>query len=862
MALTTAQQKIQQELTRQGLVQKGDTLQFNADGSAIIRSQPKQYYNLVDGRQVPQQYSPKLIRVDSEGKIVSVIEQNIYLQNANRKGTNKTYLPYTSRETYYQNGQLKRQREFASVGRKSGIGERVKLKEDRMFKEGQIQQEKKYEFEEGKKVSQEVRAYEEGRAYKQTYEPAAESQRTPRQAPPELTKQEQIAYLEVGKQYASPLLKEKISKAQSSLVEDIGKSFRSSEKVRLGGKQWEVDLNVDYREPEWKEYNLKYGGYPIPSKEAAEFSKLPLDVRKQKVTERLIKDLQPPKMEFMVKPQFKEKTTFVSQREIKVLNEDVISKSLRLDLTPMQAYKEFGVDIYPSDPYVTRLQKTAYNVALIRGVTFGQDVELFKKHPIIGTLAIVASATIGGKAVRAGGKTLSSLTGLSPKVSTGILSSGVLAGFLGIKEYKEPGSVLSLPGMISTGPQVAKIVLLQKTVGKASGVIRQFMPELKFYFAPGYKPGLKPAGRTKLITETLADYGFKSQSKTRIPTGDIFAKSTTAIETGRARTYGVRTSATNIAGDFTKQSKMQTITVNYDKLLGSITDYSKASAVTTAKPGVKPTPKPKPKIELEFDEKGNLKKVSKITFRYKTKEPEPGKPSGGQKQQTVQQQIVRTMQKQVVFQSSKTQQATKQLGLTTQTTKQKNKQASLSSALSKTWVLSVPAQTSKIDQALSQAARQKIFQIPKQTARAAQAQKPAQKAKQLIKQIPKMGVLQYPKMAAKQTAVQMPKQAAAQRLVQRFRFVPYQTLKLKTPTPPPPKLFAFKPGLPNPFGRQPKKKKTKQSRGFYNPSVYGQWLYRTAGLKISKAPKFTIGAGIRLPVVKQRKRRKKSKRKR
>ncbi len=168
----------------------------------------------------------------------------------------------------------------------------------------------------------------------------------------------------------------------------------------------------------------------------------------------------------------------------------------KTDGTALESFIKKGAVITKEDSILTRLRKTSFNISLLTGKGFGKTFEFARKKPLqfLGTVAVFEV----GLAV--GGRVVTAFTGLGLRPAKSIVGTVALAGFLGIKEVQEPGSVRTLPGAIATTTEFgtfvggAKFVTTGVKVGRVV-LDRRFIPFVKT--SPEKIPGVIDTGPTK-----------------------------------------------------------------------------------------------------------------------------------------------------------------------------------------------------------------------------------------------------------------------------------------------------------------------------------------------------------------------------
>lgn len=146
-------------------------------------------------------------------------------------------------------------------------------------------------------------------------------------------------------------------------------------------------------------------------------------------------------------------------------------------------FTEQGAIIYETDPFLTRLRKTAYNFDLLAGASFGNVVSSAVKHPVQTGITITAFFA-GGAILSTGLKAL----GMAPALANTVSGTTILAGFLGYQELSEPGSVISVPGAISTGVQLGTFQLAFSGVRTMAKVPKFSILEVKAETGTGMEP--------------------------------------------------------------------------------------------------------------------------------------------------------------------------------------------------------------------------------------------------------------------------------------------------------------------------------------------------------------------------------------
>lgn len=185
-------------------------------------------------------------------------------------------------------------------------------------------------------------------------------------------------------------------------------------------------------------------------------------------------------------------TTFEREGEVFFQDKDLpdVSKS-QVDIEKLEGYRAkaggFAYNLLTSvnapiiskhDPFKVRLQKTLYTVTAIGAKQTGTLIRNVQERP----LQTAATLTAFALASPIGGRVLSLGTGLALKTAKSVVNLGILGGFLGYQEVKQPGSVTTVPGLLYTLPEFTQYAL----IAKAGGATVKAGVSLSPRFIPSY----------------------------------------------------------------------------------------------------------------------------------------------------------------------------------------------------------------------------------------------------------------------------------------------------------------------------------------------------------------------------------------
>ena len=177
-----------------------------------------------------------------------------------------------------------------------------------------------------------------------------------------------------------------------------------------------------------------------------------------------------PTSEVKARQQF---TTFLKQERIKIAEDKILttgSLSERIDVsmargeTSAQFFEREGIKIDPvvglKSFKIENILGTFANVQIQAARGFAPSWKFIEKRPVQTAVGLAAV----GLTLGAGTAVIAGVTGVSASVVGAGIGGSLIAGFGIAKEFKEPGSVTTLPGLISTTTEFGTFALFGKAV--------------------------------------------------------------------------------------------------------------------------------------------------------------------------------------------------------------------------------------------------------------------------------------------------------------------------------------------------------------------------------------------------------------
>lgn len=194
-----------------------------------------------------------------------------------------------------------------------------------------------------------------------------------------------------------------------------------------------------------------------------------------------------------------------SQRNKRPSLREKVDTSLDKEEGIVSFYKREATDIRERDPLLFKVGAGYSNAMIALAYGSGSVFKSAREKPI----RTVVSLALLSAGLGAASRGITFATGLALPTSKAIVGVGALGGFLGYKEIKEPGSVTTVPGALSTASEFGSYALGIKAVGVAG--------KATYVASPRYIPFAETTPRTT-VPEPTAEVIPQFQGSTRVGT--------------------------------------------------------------------------------------------------------------------------------------------------------------------------------------------------------------------------------------------------------------------------------------------------------------------------------------------------------